>query len=454
MKTYSLRRASLSALALPLVAAMLVTVILTVWFADRAIGQMRDEQLRQEAGFLLLLSRHEAVEGERLGVIETGDAADLRKVLEPGSYFRIWTDGGVMTQTPLPAGISATRPQPGFSTQMLGGKEYRTFALPARETGIDIMIEIAEPVRARLKLREQVVASLALPMGFALIVVLLVAQGQLVAAFRPMQEISAALDARASDDLSPLRGIRIPLEILPLFKAFNNMLGRLGQVLSREREFADNAAHELRTPLAVLKARAQIMARAAETATDQDEAQKLVRATDRAIAVIEQLLQINRIDTATPPEPTDITPIVEAICRQHVPAALERQLEFGADIQPGVWAMVQPDALAMLVRNLLQNALRYTPPGGDVELTLRSGADATVELIVQDSGPGIPEAQLDTVFERFQRLGKSEPGSGLGLAIVKRIVERMDATISLSNRPSGGLEARVVLHAAKPASTP
>ncbi|WP_156254909.1 sensor histidine kinase [Sandarakinorhabdus oryzae] len=452
MKTYSLRRASLSALAMPLVFAMLVTVLLTGWFADRGIEKMRDDQLRQEAGFLLMLSRHEAVEGEMLGVIETAEAAGMRNVLEPGSFFRIWSSGTIMTQTQVPAGLAARRPEPGFSTRMLNGERYRTFALTARADGTAITIEISEPLRTRSRLREQVLMSLALPMGLALVIVLLLAQHQLTTVFRPMRDISAALDARAPDDLSPLRGIRIPIEVLPLFKAFNGMLDRLATVVSRERQFADNAAHELRTPLAALKARAQIMARSVGSPSEQQDAEKLVRATDRTIAVIEQLLQINRINAAMPPEPTAISPIVEAICRQHVPAALDRQLEFGADIAPDVWAMVQPDALAMLVRNLLQNALRYTPPGGEVTVVLHKGPDATVELLVQDTGSGIPEAELDRVFERFQRLDKSQSGSGLGLAIAKQIVERMAGQISLSNRPGGGLEARIILRSAVPAA--
>ncbi len=259
MKTYSLRRATLSALALPLLSVIIVASVSALWFSDRSIGLLRDDQIRQEAAFLLLLARHEAAEGEELGVIQSAEFAELRRVLGAGTSFRIWSGAVLVTQSAQPQGKPLPRAPEGFSDQQTGDNRLRTFAI--REPGTDIVIEVSEPMQARTAMTGQVVASLAIPLGFFVLAVAVIAYAQISAAMQPMRRISAELDARSPDDVRPLGGFRIPDEIAPLFSAFNRLLVRLGAAVAHEREFADNAAHELRTPLAVLKTRAQIVAR-------------------------------------------------------------------------------------------------------------------------------------------------------------------------------------------------
>jgi signal transduction histidine kinase len=435
MKTYSLRRATLGALALPLVSAVAVAMVAALWFSDRAIGLLRDDQVRQEAAFLLLLARHEATEGEELGMISTVESADLRRVLGDGTSFRIWSGDTLVTYSQQPAGTLLPRAPIGFSHHLKGGVDYRTYAV--REPGTDIVIEVSEPMQTRKAMTGQVVASLAIPLGFVLLAVSAIAYAQISAAMRPMLRISAELDARRPDDMRPLSGHRIPQEIAPLFSAFNRLLARLGAAVTREREFADNAAHELRTPLAVLKTRAQIVARDAAEGAHKTHVEQLVRATDRATGVIDQLLQLNRSGGGGG-DAVNLSDIATSVCRLHAPAALQRNQDFGADIAPDIWVAGQADALAMVVRNLVDNAIRHTPEGSHIDISLFDTPNGKVGLRVCDTGPGIPADRREAAFDRFQRLGSDKPGSGLGLAIVNRIIAQHDGSISLAdNWPQG-----------------
>ncbi len=436
MKTYSLRRATLGALALPLISAIIVATVAALWFSDRAIGLLRDDQIRQEAAFLLLLARHEATEGEALGMISTVESSDLRRVLGAGTSFRIWSGDTLVAYSKQPAGMPLPRAPVGFSSRDRDGADYRTYAV--REPGTDIIIEVSETMQSRKAMTGQVVASLAIPLGFVLLAVSAIAYAQISAAMRPMLLISSELDARRPDDMRPLSGHRIPQEIAPLFSAFNRLLVRLGATVTREREFADNAAHELRTPLAVLKTRAQIVARDATEGAAKTHVEQLIRATDRATGVIDQLLQLNRSNSGGGNDRVDLSEITASVCRLHAPAALARRQDFGADIAPDIGVTGQADALAMVVRNLVDNAIRHTPDGCQIDIRLDRCPAGMARLRICDTRPGIPAEKHEAAFDRFQRLGSDKSGSGLGLAILGRIVEQHGGSITLAaNQPQG-----------------
>lgn len=445
MKTYSLRKATLGALLFPLLGAILVATVSALWFSDRAIGLLRDDQMQQEAAFLLLLARHEASEGETLGLIRTVESTELRRVLGARSSFRIWSGNTVVTHSAQETGLPVFVPPEGFSTREFGDHSWRTFAI--RQPGTSIIIEVSEPMAMRQAMNGQVVGSLALPLAFLVLAVSVIAYAQATVAMRPMRRMSAEIDARGPDDFRPLSGHRIPEELVPFFSAFNRLLARLGSAVEREREFSDNAAHELRTPLAVLKTRAQIVARDLGGERERrDQVDQLIQATDRATGVIDHLLLLNRLNSGgIAPAPVDLSELVENVCRGQAMIAFEKQQDFGADIEPGIIVPGHFDALAMLLRNIVDNAIRYSPRGGRIDITLGRTTTGDAELRVADTGPGIPEAQRASIFDRFQRLSRIEPGSGLGLAIVRRIIDQHGGSISLADNVPHGLVVRIVL---------
>jgi signal transduction histidine kinase len=359
----------------------------------------------------LLLARHEAAEGETLGLIHTLESTELRDVLGARSSFRIWSGGTVVTQSSPDMALPQKPPSLGFSTQGTGEKQWRTLVI--QEPGTDILIEVREPKAMRTAMTIQVVASLALPLLFLLLAVAAIAYGQINAAMKPMRRISRDLDSRQPDDLRRLGGYRIPEEIAPLFDAFNRLMSRLGTVIAREREFTDNAAHELRTPLSVLKTRAQIVARdLKDDSTRHHHAVQLVEATNRAAAVVDQLLLLNRAGAKLDhPDRVDLSALAETVCRETAGAAIIKAQQFGVDIDPGLNVIGQADMLAMLISNLVQNAIRHSPNGSAIDVSLTEAPAGTARLRICDTGPGIPIEHHEAVFDRFQRLGSDQPGS-------------------------------------------
>ncbi|MGL4543615.1 MAG: ATP-binding protein, partial [Polymorphobacter sp.] len=307
--------------------------------------------------------------------------------------------------------------------------------------------EIGQSLRLRRVLVEQLAYSLALPLLFLILAVAVIIFYQVRAAMRPMQRLSQQLDQRAAGDFERLRGHRMPAEIAPLFEAFNRLIERMQTAIVREREFADNAAHELRTPLAVLKARAQIVVRdLAGDPARQEPARQLAAATDRATGVIDQLLFLGRLAASDAPrQAIDLSQLVADVARELAPAAIAKAQNFEVAIAPAITVAGQPEALMMVVRNLIDNAVRYTPRGGNIEVTLAGAGPDTAELAVCDNGPGIPETHHLSILDRFARLPSQESGSGLGLSIVQQIVERHAGHLALANRDPCGLAATVTL---------
>jgi two-component system sensor histidine kinase QseC len=269
-------------------------------------------------------------------------------------------------------------------------------------------------------------------------------------ASRGLLRISREIESRAPDRLAPIELRRVPKEIQGLAKAVNGLLARLDAALSRERRFTADAAHELRTPVAAVKVHADNLRTAINDAERAESQQRLdagVRRMERAIA---QLLALSRVEPGAAPhlrEPVDLASLLARELDDAAALARDRGITLTVDVAPVV-VSGDPDALVGLVRNLLDNAVRYTPAEGRVHVTLAS-ADGEARLTVEDSGPGIaPEARL-RVFERFHReLGTGVEGSGLGLSIVSQVLAAHEGRIALDASPRlGGLRAGVVLPA-------
>lgn len=449
MKRPSLRRTTFTALAGPTVIAVLLVSFSGLWSAERSISILRDNAMTQEAEFLMMLSLHEAAEGERLGVIRSSESDRLRQLRGGGTGFRIWSGSVVMTASGAGTVAAAASPPSGFGIISGKGQEWRRFAL-AHER-LPITVEILEPTAMRSEMALRMAATMTWPMLLLILAASWIAWRAIASALRPILQVSHDIDTRDSDDLQPLVTDDLPVEIAPFVVAVNDLMRRLGQAIEREREFTDNAAHELRTPLALLKVRAQIAERAlADRPSSQAELAQLVAAIDRATGVIEQLLTLARVQADRPAfGPIDLSGLTEAIARDLAPDALARRQQIDARITPGIRVNGNSDALAMVVRNLIDNAIRYTPVGGMVNIELEARPDGNAVLRIVDDGPGIPAEKLDRAFERFTRFAAAENGSGLGLAIAQKIVERHGGAVSLANRSPHGLICEARLPAAK-----
>jgi two-component system sensor histidine kinase QseC len=328
---------------------------------------------------------------------------------------------------------------PGFSTQPFAQADWRVFSL---QSG-DVWIQVAERDDVRGELAEKLALAAAAPLlgGIALLLVLL----SLLIRYglAPLGALARQIAARQPGSVAPIALARTPVEIAPVIDALNGLLGRVRGALERERRFTADAAHELRTPLAALKVHAQNAARASSAAERGASLERMLLGLQRTVHLAEQMLSYSR--AAAPGEASRLERVpLRALAAEAAEAVQARAQEPRASVrvsgEPGAEDIaVRGDRqkLLSLVTNLLDNALRYGPAGGRVEVEV--GRDGTgARIAVTDSGPGIPAELRERVFESYYRIpGSSGPGSGLGLAIVREIAQAHGARVEIQDGPGG-----------------
>jgi two-component system OmpR family sensor kinase/two-component system sensor histidine kinase QseC len=357
--------------------------------------------------------------------------------------IQIWTVDGrsiyaSREHTELPA-----RALLGFADVTVGDRTWRTFSVATTQR----VIQVAQPVQ----IREQLAANAALrsvaPLLLVAPLMALVVWWVAALTLRPLRAVAADVRRRDEQSLAPLPTAGLPEEVSPLVVALNALLARLARSFDTQRAFVSDAAHELRSPLTALMLQLQLLKRAPDPAARAQAIEALGEGVDRAVRLVEQLLMLARNEPGAPPsprEPVDLSEVVRQAVADTVPFALTRhtEIEFFAD-EP---VMVQGDrtALAVLARNLVDNAVRYAPPSSRVEVRVQHEGPAAV-LQVDDAGPGIPPGERERVFDRFYRLraGEDAEGTGLGLAIVKSVAAAHRAAVSLDTSPLGGLRVTV-----------
>jgi signal transduction histidine kinase len=334
------------------------------------------------------------------------------------------------------------RPVVGYVDLDFEGQPWRMYGLQT----LDGVIQVAQPVPVRDELARSSALRVVWPVLLlvpilGLAIVLVVRSGLL-----PLKRLAVEVQHRDANSLAPVDTAQLPQEVAPLVQELNRLLARLDRAFSTQRAFIADAAHELRSPLTAVRLQLQLLDRATDESAAREARGHLGEAVDRAAHLIEQLLTLARN------EPRDALselrriplegPAAEAIADTHA-LAQSRRIELELQSQSGAQVMGDPAALRTLTRNLVDNAVRYTPDGGRVRVTITtSHSGATLE--VTDTGPGIPEADRARAFDRFyRRAAAPEGGSGLGLAIVKAIAERHAATVTLADAPGAGLRVSV-----------
>jgi two-component system sensor histidine kinase QseC len=330
---------------------------------------------------------------------------------------------------------------------------WRIFTLPSSNGRF--LVQVAHPTSDRERVALEVAEQLALPILLALPVLYLLVYFAVVQGMRPLDQLASEIGERSSDNLDPLSVLEAPKETLPLLTALNRLLIRLALALDNERRFTADAAHELRTPLAAVKVQAQVALASIEPADHQHALRQVLAGADRATRLVEQLLRLARLDplaNLTNARPFNLSGVaIEQVESLRLKAEDQAQhLTFVAPETP-VEICGDVDLLCVAIRNLLENALRYTPAQSTIALGIER-KDGRPILWVRDSGPGVDAEDLPHLVERFYR-GKlshhevaytaSSEGSGLGLAIVQRIAELHGAVLEVSNLPQGGFEARL-----------
>ncbi len=305
-----------------------------------------------------------------------------------------------------------------------------------------VLVQVAETLEKRKTLATEIVKGTMVPQFVTLPLAVLLVWLALVRGIKPLAQLEKRIRARKPDDMSPLDENAVPEEVAPLVSSINDLLSRLKVSLTNQKRFLADAAHQLKTPLAGLRMQADL----AQRETNADELKKSLKhigkSSVRATHTVNQLLALARAETtgrSLPKQALDMVLIAGEVMADSVPRAIKKQIDLGYEGPEAGGDTTQldgnPTLLKELVRNLLDNAIAYTPEGGQVTLRLLTDAfSGVLVLLVEDSGPGIPAAERELVFEPFYRaLGTNVDGSGLGLAIVVEIANQHDATVSIED---------------------
>ena len=393
-------------------------------------GQVFDEQLQQTA-FSLRDQSFEFALPPQLPASETRNNV----------VVQVWTATGVRIYfSELYRQLPGLQP-PGFTNVMAGKVAWRIFSLPSR----GYVIQVAQPLAVRqqraVSLALETLAPLALMLPVLGAAIWLIVGAQL----KPLDRIAESVRLRQPDALDPLPEASLPDEIRPLVIALNDLLARLRASIDAQQAFVADAAHELRTPLTAVRLQVQL----AEQATSAEEKgaafAQLRGGLDRAVRLVEQMLNLARHEAAPAvTETVSLQTLARDVVTDLAPLADARRQDFGiAESAPAI-VRGDPHALRMLLRNLTDNAIRYTPEGGRVDVSIGLSLGAPF-MRVTDTGPGIPPEDRERVFGRFyRRTGSGAAGTGLGLSIVQTIVRNHRGIIELDGNPEGsGLRVTV-----------
>ncbi|MGY2441000.1 ATP-binding protein [Pseudomonas sp. SDO52101_S400] len=446
----SIRRRTLTLIIALMLAGLAVLSVFNLHDSNHEIAEVYDAQLAQNARLLQGVMRmplagrehsdlYRAFNSALAEAVPRGDGHPYERKLA----FQVWSSKGeVLVHTASAPSFSAPPAQPGFSDVVdLNQRHWRAFILEDQQNGLRIWVGERDDVRADLvdrivrhTLWPNVLGSLIL----AAMVWLAIGWG-----LSPLANMAATLRARHSGSLEPLQLTPLPSELEPMQAALNRMLAQIQEVLGRERRFIADAAHEMRTPLAVLRLHAQNLLEAGTEQERRESLDYLIAGVDRTSRLVNQLLTMARLEpkaNAPATQRIDLGETVRNTLVQLTPWLLSRHLELAFDASDQPFKVVaDATVIDIALNNLISNAANFSPEHGVITVHLYQ-ADGFYHLCVEDQGPGIDEMDRARLFERFYSRGNAQ-GAGLGLAIVNTIATRLHGQITLVNRAEGGLRA-------------
>ena len=422
----------------------LVTSVLTWYDVRHELDELLDGHLAQAAALLVVQQAQEIEPDDDREL----DAPTLHRYA-PKVAFQVFHEGRLALRSanaPVAPMVEANLDfMSGLKTVQIQGQAWRVFAAHGAER--DVQVYVGEQMGSRNDILWAVLRSTLWPMLIALPLLVGAVWWAVRLGVQPIRRLGRVLAERQPQALSPVTLTKAPSEMAPMIAALNGLFERIGQLLESERRFTADAAHELRTPIAAIRMQAQVAMGEADDALRQHALQGTLEGCDRATRLVGQLLSLSRLEAVESPAMADVDlrALAQRVVAELAPKAIGKQqsLEFeGSEpcVVPG-----NETLLAVLVRNLVDNAVRYSPPAARIQVSVRRQG-AQVVLGVEDSGPGLDAADRQRLGERFFRVtGSLESGSGLGWSIVRRIaaVHRLKIDVGDSTALEG-LAVRVI----------
>lgn len=452
---YSIRQRLLVFILLLTFVSWAIIAVVNYFNAHSEIEELFDAHLIQSAKVLLSLVDQELYEqdhyAKKSGRSEKLKLEEVEDHLQKHKYEKLLVfqinvkkDNFNFNSTEAPKQPLAGD-KDGFSIIDINNIKWRVYTL--HDPSNIIAVHVAEPHSVRTDLINEIALSMLLPFVIGLPIIFILIWKCVSVIFTPLDKIAVDIQQRSPSQLDPVSGYDVPREIQPLINALNKLFYRLDRLLQNERRFTADAAHELRTPLAGLKTQAQIALRTLDQQKREHALQNILKSVDRATYLIEQLLTLARLEpgvSTTNYEDFNLNQLLQETLSDVMPFANEKNIEVEYKDGQQVQIHANAHALGMLVRNLLDNAIRYTPDGGWVRLDLENNP-SEIKLSIADNGPGITPQCREDVFKRFFRANENrETGSGLGLSIVKQIADLHQAVISLGESEAKGLKVDIL----------
>ncbi len=424
-----------------------LTVALATWRdAAHELDELLDGHLAQSAALLVVRAAGDLDEDD----VPTPEAPQLHRYA-PRVAFQVWHDGQLALRSanaPLEP-MLAPGSAPGFHAATFNAADWRVFATRGAEG--DVQVFVGEQRASRNEILLAIVRGVLMPLALALPLLAVAVWAVVRTGTAPLRKLGRTLATRDPQALAPVDLPGAPAEMRPMLDALNQLFDRITALLAAERRFTADAAHELRTPIAAIRTQAQVALGEADSEARAHALRATLAGCDRATRLVEQLLTLSRLDTGAEPPPTtplDLGAVAQQVVADAAPRALARGQDLGLDAQPGCRLRANEPLLAVLLRNLVDNALRYSPASAEVRVAVdrvAGPAGDRVRFSVEDAGPGLAEAQIARLGERFFRvLGSGQDGSGLGWSIVRRIADVQGARIAITRSAAlGGLAVSV-----------
>lgn len=440
--TFSLQQRLLSR-SLGAVLVVWVATATFVWFeAQHEVDELLDAHLAQSAALLVVQQNATPEEDEPLL-----DAPTLHKYAHRVAY-QVFDEDRLVMHSPNVAHTPMAQHTQGFETlTLVDGHSWRIFAAPGRDH--DVQIYVAERLDSRDEILRAVMLGFLPPLTIALPLLLIGLWWNVRSGLQPLQRLRQALLKRDTQTLTPVVLPETPQEVQPLLDALNDLLQRLALRMETERRFTADAAHELRTPIAAIRAQAQVaLTSARDDALRQQALQDTLLGCDRASRVVEQLLTLARVEG-----PQDVVSelfrldqLAQQILADLTPEALRRGQTLELLAPEVLQVRGQSTLWQILLRNLVDNSLRYSPDGAVVRIHAQRSDASHVQLTVEDSGAGLSSADMARLGERFFRvLGTEATGSGLGWSIVRHIASLQQVDVQVGKSADlGGLKVTLL----------
>lgn len=448
--------------------ALLLLLVTLVWLgaagfiwidASDELDELLDGHLAQSAALLIVQqaghggnTASEALEREPVE-----DAPSLHKYA-PRVAFQVFHEGRLTMRSANADDSPMSNQTKGFATVTLKDQaQWRVFAAQGSEG--DVQVFVGEQIKSRDSILWAVLQGVLTPLMYALPLLAVVGWLAVRNGLAPLRHLSQVLMQRQPHALEPVVLHELPAEIEPVVQALNALFERIQAMVDSERRFTADAAHELRTPIAAIRTQAQV---ALGAGTDDAQRQQALHYTlagcDRATHLVEQLLTLSRLESSSTGAPNalvDVSAVAQRVAADLALAALAREQELSLDAPAHAFIAADEMLTSLLLRNLLDNALRYSPDGARINVSVSTDPQQ-ITLQVEDSGPGLAEAEMARLGERFYRvLGSDKTGSGLGWSIVRRIAAVYQAQVDVRRSERlGGLCVTVRWTAHRQAGNP